>query len=118
MRDKLPSNMTTTARHHRWMRYFAPVVWLALLQILAVTIFASSPGLHECFHPDAHESGHHCLATDFQSGLLDQPLAVPIVAPSYAPVGFEILPIRPRVRHALPHHLCGSLLEHGPPARA
>ena len=110
--------MTHTARHHRWMRYFAPVVWLALMQILVVTMFASSPGLHECFHPDAHDSSHHCLATDFQSGLLDQPLVVPIIAPTYAPLAGEILPIGPRQRHALPDHLCGSLLEHGPPARA
>jgi len=100
------------------MRFFAPLVWLALIQVLVVTMFASSPGLHECFHPDSHDTSHHCLATDFKSGLLDQAVVVPIVAPSYAPLFVEILAVRAHVRHALPHHLCGSLLEHGPPALA
>jgi len=100
------------------MRVFAPLVWLALGQVFIVSMFASSPHLHECFHADAHDSGHHCLATDFQAGLIDQPVVVPIEAPSFAPVFQVILADSAKVRHLLPVHLCGSLLEHGPPALA
>ena len=110
--------MTTQDSRHRWMRFFAPLVWLALIQVFVVTMFASSPRLHECFHPDSHDTSHHCLATDFQSGLLDQPIVVPIVAPLYAPLASEIVPVPAQGRHELPLHLCGSLLEHGPPTLA
>ena len=100
------------------MRFFAPLVWLALVQVFILTMLASSPGLHECFHPDAHDSDHHCLATDLQAGMIDQPPVVPVVAPCFAPVLLEAAEVPSDVRHALPQHLCGSLLEHGPPALA
>ncbi len=100
-----------------------PLVWLALVQILVNILLASSPELHEYFHPDAHEeSDHHhhhcCLATDFQSGLIEQPVVVPAAAPSFSPVTIEIITLAENVRHSLPLHLCGSLLEHGPPVLA
>jgi hypothetical protein len=98
------------------MRVFAPLVWLAVVQIFVVTLLASSPELHECFHPDSHDSDHHCLATDFQAGFIDQPVIVPVDAPSFAPVSFEIVAFPASARHSLPLHLCGSLLEHGPPS--
>jgi hypothetical protein len=97
------------------------LVWLALAQIFIITLLASSPELHEYFHPDSHNDSdhhHHCLATDFQSGLIEQPVVVPVVAPSFAPACFEIVAFPASARHSLPHHLCGSLLEHGPPALA
>ena len=100
------------------MRVFAPMVWLALVQIFVLSLLAASPELHECFHPDSHDSDHHCLSTDFQAGFIEQPVVVPIIAPSFAPVFFETAGRAADARHALPHHLCGSLLEHGPPARA
>ena len=95
-----------------------PLVWLAVVQVLVVSMLASSPELHEHFHVSSHDSDHHCLATDFKSGLIEQPLVVPIVAPSFAPVYFEIARVAAHVRRSLPVHLCGSLLEHGPPALA
>lgn len=100
------------------MRVFAPVVWLALVQVFIITMLASSPRLHECVHSDAHDSDHHCLATDFKSGLLEQTVVIPVHAPSFTPVFCEIVVLAAGVRNALPVHLCGSLLEHGPPALA
>jgi len=100
------------------MRVFAPLVWLALVQVFVVSMLASSPDLHECFHPDSHDSDHHCLATDFQAGFIEQSVVVPIDAPSFAPVFSEIVTVAAIARHPLPLHLCGSLLEHGPPAFA
>lgn len=103
---------------HRWMRVFAPVVWLALVQVFIISMLASSPGWHECVHADAHDSDHHCLATDFKSGLIEQALVIPVRAPSFVPVSCEIVVPAAAVRSSLPVHLCGSLLEHGPPALA
>jgi len=100
------------------MRVFAPLVWLALVQVIVVSMLGSSPELHQCVHPDSHDSDHHCLATDFQAGLIDQPLVVPIVAPAFAPLACEIVVDSADAWHSLPHHLCGSLLEHGPPTFA
>jgi len=113
-----PRKMTIRKLQHRWLRVFAPLVWLAVFQVLVVSMLGSSPEMHQCFHPDSHDSDHHCLATDFKSGLLDQPLVVPIIAPTFAPVCVEILAVSAGARHSLPLHLCGSLLEHGPPAFA
>jgi len=110
--------MTQRNCQHRWMRAFAPVVWLALVQVFVISMVASSPRMHECFHSDAHDSDHHCLATDFKSGVIDQPIVVPIIAPSFAPVSCEIVAVAMAARNSLPLHLCGSLLEHGPPAFA
>ena len=110
--------MTIRKLQHRWLRLFAPLVWLAVVQVLVVSMLGSSPELHQCFHPDSHDSGHHCLATDFKSGLLEQPLVVPIVAPTFSPVCAEILAVCADARHSLPLHLRGSLLVHGPPALA
>ena len=100
------------------MRVFAPVVWLALLQIFVVSLLAVSPDLHEYFHPDSHDSDHHCLSTDFQAGFIEQPVIVPVVAPDFAPVALPAASVSAEVRHFLPLHLCGSLLEHGPPSLA
>src|ERR1035437_5071441 len=80
------TKMMTKLRQHRWMRVFATVVWLALLQIFVVSLLAVSPDLHEYFHPDSHDSDHHCLSTDFQAGFIEQPVIVPVVAPDFAPV--------------------------------
>ena len=104
--------------HRRWLRVFVPLVWLAVLQILVVSTLGSAADLHRVFHPDAHDADHHCLATDFKSGLIEQALVVPVVAPSFAPVWCEITAMAANARHSLPVHLCGSLLEHGPPALA
>ena len=104
--------------HPRWTRVFAPLVWLAILQVLVFALIASSPELHEFVHTDAHESGHYCLSTDFQSGSLDQALVAPIVAPDFQSVPVACAATPTEVRLSLPVHLCGSLLEHGPPAFA
>lgn len=107
---------------HRWRRVFVPMVWLALVQIMVITLLASSPDLHEFFHPDAHEDSdhhhHHCLATDFQSGFIEQPVVVTSVTPTFSPVPFEIMAAEAEAWHSLPLHLCGSLLVHGPPVPA
>ena len=100
------------------MRFFAPVVWLAIVQVLLFSVLASSPELHERFHTDAHDSEHHCLSTDFQAGTIDLPAVAPVVAPDFLPVATEVAAVSAEVRHSLPLHLCGSLLEHGPPAFA
>ena len=110
--------MTMTNCQHRWMRLFAPLVWLALVQVFVVSMLAAAPGLHECFHPDSQDADHHCLVIDFKSGLIEQPMVVPINAPSFAPVSCEIVAVAASVRHSLALHLCGSLLEHGPPGLA
>lgn len=94
------------------------MVWLAVAQIFVSSLLASSPELHEHFHPDSHESGHHCLATDLQSGTLELSAIIPIVAPVPTPVAIRIETVSAEVRRSLPIHLCGSLLEHGPPVRA
>lgn len=113
-----PRKMTIRKLQHRWLRVFAPLVWLAVFQVLVVSMLGSSPEMHQCFHPDSHDSDHHCLATDFQAGLIDQPLVVPVVAPAFAPLACEIVVDSAYAWHSLPHHLCGSLLEHGPPTSA
>ena len=100
------------------MRAFAPVVWLALMQVFVISMVASSPRMHECFHSDAHDSDHHCLATDFKSGLIEQPAVTPILSPSFVLISCEIVWVATDARHSLPLHLCGSLLEHGPPVIA
>ena len=100
---------------HRWRRMCVPLVWLAIVQVLVVTMLASSPELHGYFHLSSHDCDHQCLVTDFKAGLIEQPLVVPISAPCFAPLGFEIVALAADARHSLPVHLCGSLLEHGPP---
>ena len=110
--------MTSRPRPNRWMRLFAPLVWLAVFQILVITLMAASPELHERCHSDSHDSDHHCLATDFQSGTVDQTVIVPVVAPDFLPVPIATITVAAEARHTLPHHLCGSLLVHGPPVWA
>ena len=105
-------------RQKHWMRLFAPLVWVAVIQVFVITMLASSSELHENCHSDAHESGHHCLATDFQEGIVDQAVIVPVVAPDYVPLAIATVTDFAESRHTLPHHLCGSLLVHGPPALA
>ena len=100
------------------MRIFAPLVWLAVIQIFVTSLLASSPELHEHFHSDAHDSGHQCLSTDFQSGTIDLTVVAPVTAPEFLPVAVASVMVSAEVRNSLPHHLCGSLLEHGPPALA
>ncbi len=99
----------------RWMRLFAPLVWVAIIQILVISMMSVSPELHECCHSDSHESSHHCLVTDFQAGSIDLTVIAPIVAPDFLLVAVGVEFISAEVRHVLPHHLCGSLLVHGPP---
>ena len=110
--------MTMGRFQHRWMRVFVPLVWLAIVQVLVLSMLAASPELHEYCHPDTHDSGHHCLASDFNSGLIEQPLVVPIVAPCFAPVFVESVAMASGAWQSLPLHLCGSLLVHGPPTLA
>jgi len=100
------------------MRCFAPVVWLAVFQVFVASLLASSAQLHEHVHSDAHDCEHHCLSTDFQSGTLDPTVVPPVVAPDFKAVPIGIVALSAEVRHSLPHHLCGSLLEHGPPVSA
>ena len=110
--------MLSRVRQTRWMCAFAPIVWLAIVQVFVVSLLASSPELHVHFHTDAHDSEHHCLSTDFQSGTIDQTVVAPVVAPDFLPVAIDTVSVSAEARHPLPHHLCGSLLEHGPPAFA
>ena len=100
------------------MRFFAPLVWLAVLQVIVLSVMASAPELHERFHSDAHDSGHHCLSTDLQSGTIDLTVIVPIVAPELMERVIAISVVSTETRQSLPLHLRGSLLEHGPPALA
>jgi len=100
---------------HRWRRICVPLVWLAIIQVMVVTMLASSPELHRHFHLSSHDSDHQCLATDFKAGLIEQPPVLPINAPSFSPVGFGIVALAAEAWHLMPVHLCGSLLEHGPP---
>lgn len=100
------------------MRCFAPIVWLGILQVLVFSLISSSPELHELVHSDAHESGHHCLATDFQSGIVEQTMTAPVAVPDFLPTQVVNVVASPEVRVLLPVHLCGSLLEHGPPVFA
>ena len=110
--------MTCKVRQTPWMRRFAPMIWLAVFQVFVVSLLASSSQLHEHFHADAHDCEHHCLSTDFQSGTVDPTVIAPVVAPDFKPVPIGSVVLSAEVRHSLPHHLCGSLLEHGPPAFA
>ncbi|MEO8615037.1 MAG: hypothetical protein ABI600_07850 [Luteolibacter sp.] len=110
--------MLNAAVQTRWLRLFAPVVWLAIIQVFVISVMAASPELHECCHSGSHDSGHQCLATDFQAGSIDLTVITPIVAPDFLPVAAGVVIVSAEVRHVLPHHLCGSLLVHGPPAIA
>jgi hypothetical protein len=48
-----------------------PVLAGALLVLVLIALLASvSPGLHAVLHAE-NETGHHCLATDFQNGGAD-----------------------------------------------
>jgi len=100
---------------HNLRRICVPLVWLAIIQVLVVTMLASSPELHGYFHLSSHESDHQCLVTDFKSGLIEQPLVAPISATHLAALDYEIVAMAADARHSLAEHLCGSLLEHGPP---
>jgi len=100
------------------MRVFAPLVWLAIIQVFVLSLLASSLELHERFHSGSNNSDHHCLCTDLKSGTLDQPLAVPTQAPAFVALAIWAEPVPALVRRSLPLHLCGSLLEHGPPVIA
>ena len=102
----------------RWHRRFAPLVWLALVQIFAMSLMAASPELHECLHEDSHDSHHHCLSTDLGAGTIHQTTIVPILTPVCATVHTDNVRVTTASRCWLPVHLCGSLLEHGPPAFA
>ncbi len=110
--------MTLQSCQNRWARLIAPLVWLAVIQVFVISLLASSPDLHELCHSDSHDSDHHCLATDFQSGSVDYAVIVPVVAPEFLPMPVWTVTISSEVRHTLPHHLCGSLLAHGPPVIA
>ncbi len=79
---------------------------------------ASSPDLHEHFHKDSHDTEHHCLSTDMQEGALNHVVLVPLVAPAFLRVACEIVSLTEQSIQTLPHHLCGSLLVHGPPVFA
>ena len=110
--------MTYEPIQTRWMRVFAPLVWIAIIQVFVISLMSVSPELHERCHSGSHESGHQCLATDFQAGSIDLILVAPIVAPNFLPVPVAADTVFIEYRHTLPHHLCGSLLVHGPPAFA
>ncbi|MEO5712041.1 MAG: hypothetical protein ABIT37_01000 [Luteolibacter sp.] len=110
--------MMCKVRQTPWRRWFAPLVWLAVFQVFVIGLMASSSQLHEHFHADAHDCDHHCLSTEFQSGTIDLTVIVPVVAPDFQPVPVGTVVVSAEARHPLPHHLCGSLLEHGPPALA
>lgn len=105
--------MTVRICQPRWMRVFAPLVGLAFFQIVIITLPVSPPELQEFFHPDSHKSGLHCLADDFQSGFIEQPVVVPIHVPSYAPVIVGLAAFPASGWQSLPRHLFGSLLEQG-----
>lgn len=102
----------------RWLRLFAPLVWIAIIQVLVISMMSVSPELHECCHSGSHESSHQCLATDFQGGAIDLTVIAPIVAPDFLLVATGVVLISAEGRLVMPHHLCGSLLVHGPPAIA
>lgn len=110
--------MSSRMSQSRWTRFFAPLVWLAVLQVIVLSVMASAPELHERFHSDAHDSGHHCFSTDLQAGTIDLTVVVPIVAPELMERVIAINVVSTETRQSLPLHLCGSLLEHGPPALA
>lgn len=110
--------MSVCTRQALWRRFIAPMVWIAIVQVFVSSLMASSHELHEFFHSDAHDSGHHCLSTDFQSGAIDQPLLVQVVLPEIEFVEDGSVTFSAEIRHFLPLHLCGSLLVHGPPALA
>lgn len=102
----------------RWTRFFAPVVWLAIVQVMVLAVMAAAPEVHERLHSDAHDSGHHCLSTDLQAGTLDLTVVIPIVAPARMERVIATSATGTESRRSLPLHLCGSLLEHGPPSLA
>jgi len=110
--------MPSPALKPLWMRVVAPLVWLAAVQIFVASLMAVSPDLHDCFHTDTHESSHHCLSTDLQAGTIEQPMIIPTVVPEFFPVAIGYVVTPSEVRRMLPVHLCGSLLEHGPPVFA
>ena len=81
-------------------------------------MLASSAELHHCFHADSKDSSHHCIATDFQSGIIEQPACSPVYAQELVLEDIEYVRVSVEARRSLPVHLCGSLLEHGPPVIA
>lgn len=102
----------------RWHRIFAPLIWLALVQVFAMSLMAASPGLHEHLHEGSHDSHHHCLSTDLGTGTIHQTPIAPILTPVRPTVQIAYVSVPAANRSWLPAHLCGSLLEHGPPAFA
>ena len=102
----------------RWHRIFAPLVWLALVQVFAMSLIAASPELHEHLHEDSHGSHHHCLSTDLGAGTIYQTTIAPIVTPVCTTLHIDPVRVTTVSRCWLPVHLCGSLLAHGPPAFA
>ena len=110
--------MTDEPIQTRWMRLFASLVWIAIIQVFAISLMSASPELHECCHSGSHESGHQCLATDFQAGTVDQLVVIPLVFTGIQPFTIWNVVIPVAAAQALPLHLCGSLLEHGPPVFA
>ena len=41
---------------------------LLLSLLLCLAMFLSTPGLHQCLHPDASSPGHACLISTFAAG--------------------------------------------------
>jgi len=106
------------ANQSGFRRLFAPLVWLAVVQILFFSLLASAPGLHEAAHGHAQDGDHIALATDLSDGAVEGVLVLPVAAPEIAPLAALAAAIRSAVPHSLPLHLAGSLLEHGPPGLA
>jgi hypothetical protein len=52
----------------------------ALVAMLALGVFASSPSLHQRIHPDSDRADHFCAVCAFASGHLNWTHSVPAIA--------------------------------------
>jgi hypothetical protein len=101
-----------------WTRLCAPFIWLAVLQVLVVTLLAVAPKLHEHFHVHSNDGDHHCLVVEFQAGSVAQPTPTEFFTPRFEPVLIAVTSATHEVLELPCPHLLGNVLERGPPASA
>lgn len=101
-----------------WLRRLTPLVWLAVLQILVVSLLAVAPRLHEHFHLHSNNDSHHCLVVEFQAGSVGPLASLTLFAPPVPQLLASRLEL-PGATTSLPAaHLLGAAFDRGPPARA
>lgn len=85
-----------------------PLGILLIFLVLLLNLLAASPSLHEWFHHDADQPGHHCAVTTLAHGQVDSASVDVAVSVLTAAIEFS-----PQILVSIPHTLVATL----PPGR-